>query len=107
LHANEVTLKQILITEGSKAYLTNKVDVENKLGFFQIYKRVVKRISDIILEINPTYLYSQMLVILIYEGAQKYHFFAEQPPALTNITNGCEDITTFYNDLVFKMIHKR
>ena len=51
-HINEVLLNQIIINENSKSYLTKSVDSENKEGLFMPYKRLVRRLSDIIIEYN-------------------------------------------------------
>ena len=65
-HINEVKLNRIIISESSKAYLNKHVDEENKEGFFLDYKELVRRVSDIVLEINPDYKYPHMLVSTTY-----------------------------------------
>ena len=51
-HIDQIKLYRIVISESSKAYFTKEVDQENKEGCFSGYKRIVQRVSDIILEIN-------------------------------------------------------
>jgi AcrR family transcriptional regulator len=46
---NEVLLNRIIIVESSKAYHTKDIDSENEKGFYKAYKRVVQRVSDIVL----------------------------------------------------------
>ncbi len=54
-HINEVVLNTIIINENSKSFLTKEVDKENKDGYFVIYKRIVKRLRDMIQNAQPNY----------------------------------------------------
>ena len=101
---DEVKLNQIVISESSKAYLTKEVDQENKIGAFLGYKQLVARVSEIILEINPNYAYSHMLVSTIIEGAHLQRYFADHLPRLTDVIEGEDATMTFYTDMVFKAI---
>ncbi len=102
-HIDEEKLYAIIVTESSKTYLTHQVDEENKEGDFQAYKNLVMQISEVILEINPSYPYSKMLVSNMIEGIHHQRFFAEHLPRLTDI--GPDDmIYQFYNEMIFKCI---
>ncbi len=103
-YINEVILHRIIIAESSKTYHTKEVDAENEKGYFKPYKRVVQRVSDIVLENNPRYKFPHMLVSTIIEGAHKQRYFSEHLPSLTDTEIGKNNITTFYKDLVFKAI---
>lgn len=103
-HINEIKLNSIVITEGSKAYLTSRVDEEHELGIFKQYKELVERISSIILEINPDFLYSHMLVSTIIEGSHFQRYFAEHLPGLTDVIEGEDSIQTFYIQLALNAI---
>ena len=103
-HINEVKLNRIVISDSSKAYLTREVDQENKDGAFMGYKRLVERVSDIILEINPSYKYPHMLVSTVMEGAHHQRYFAEHLPRLTDRVQGEDSIVEFYKEMVFKTI---
>lgn len=103
-HINEIKLNHILISESSKAYLTKSVDDENKHGVFSSYKQFVQRVSDIILEINPSYKYPHMLISTVIEGSHHQRYFSEHIPKLTDIVSGEDSITNFYNQLVFQAI---
>jgi len=103
-HINEVKLNKIMIRESYKGYLTKEVDSENQEGIFAIYKQLVKRVSDIILEIKPDYEYSHMLVSTMMEGAHLQRYFAEHLPRLTDVIVGEDSTVTFYKELVFKAI---
>lgn len=106
LNIDVVKLSNIVIIESSKAYLTKDVDQENEEGIFLGYKQLVERVSDIVLEINPTFKYPNMLVSTVIEGAHNQRFFAEHLPRLTNQIKGEDAICEFYLQMVFKTISK-
>lgn len=99
-HINEIKLHQIVIAESAKAYLTKAVDEDNKIGSFAGYKRLVERISSIILEIKPDYKYPHMLVSTVIEGMHHQRYFAEHLPSLTDSVAGEDAITNFYQHMV-------
>lgn len=103
LHINEVILNRIIINEYSKSYLTKEVDAENKEGYFVIYKRLVTRLRDMIVKINPKYAYASSLASTIIEGALHQHFLKEHFKSITD----CDSKTTptqFFTDLTFNAL---
>jgi AcrR family transcriptional regulator len=98
LHINEAILNKIIIQEFTKTLLTKEVDEENKEGFFLVYKRVINRIIQIIIEVNPEYGFAKSLASTIVEGALHQHFLKDH---LKTITNCDETIspTDFYINL--------
>ncbi|WP_299708306.1 TetR/AcrR family transcriptional regulator [uncultured Pontibacter sp.] len=106
-HIDEVTLQRIVVAESAKAYLTKEVDANNKEGFFLSYKRLCKRIAEIVHEINPDYKYPASLVSTIAESAHYQKFFALHLPSLTNIhEDGGSELEDFLTHMVFKAIEK-
>jgi AcrR family transcriptional regulator len=103
-HVNEVLLSEIIFSESLKTYHTKNVDIENKKGCFKAYKKVVQRVSDIILEIAPKFEFPHMLISTVIEGAHQQKFFAEHLPALTDITKEKSAISKFYTELVFNFL---
>lgn len=103
-YVNEVTLHRIIIAESSKAYHTKDVDKENAKGYYKTYKRIVQRISDIVLEIKPAYEYPHMLISTVIEGAHHQRYFSEHLPALTDVKKGQNTIVQFYKELVFRTV---
>lgn len=102
---DELKLNRIVIAESSKAYFNKAVDKDNQLGFFNQYKEIVKRVADIVLEINPKFLYAQMLISTVIEGSHHQRFFAQHLPRLTNVIKGEDDeVVNFYTELVFNEI---
>jgi len=102
-HINESILNKIIITEFTKTMMTKEIDIENKEGFFLIYKRVINRLVAMIEVVNPQYAYSKSLASSIVEGALHQHFLKNH---LKTITNCNENIspTEFYINLVARTL---
>jgi len=108
-YVNESILHKIIISEGSKAYLTREVSEDNKAHFFKPYKDLCAKIGDIILEFNPAYKYPRSLSSTIVEMAHFQNFFMMNLPALTDFGNDKDEmnIVTFLEELVFAAIRKQ
>jgi hypothetical protein len=105
-YVNESILHQIIIAEGSKAYLTKHVSEDNKYHLFKPYKDLCAKIGNIILEYNPDYKYPKSLSSTIVEMAHFQNFFMHHLPSLTDFGETKDDtnIVSFLEDLVFKTI---
>ncbi|MDX1461814.1 MAG: TetR family transcriptional regulator [Marinirhabdus sp.] len=103
-YIDEALLQRIIISESSKAYHTKNVDEENKKGFYRPYKRVVQRVSDMVLELYPDYRYPHMLISTVIEGAHQQYYFSRHLPSLTDVEKGNNDIVKFYCELVISSI---
>jgi len=102
-HVNEVKLNQIIINEYSKSYLTKEVDSENKEGYFEVYKRLITRLRDMILNINSNYKFATSISSTILEGALHQHFLKDHFKSITD----CSDIVTptkFFQNLTINAI---
>lgn len=103
VHISEQDLYDIVIAESTKIYLSSKVDMENEKGLFAGYKKLVGEINQIIQEINPDFIYGNMLISTVIEGVHHQKFFAAHLPKLTNNINQ-NSIQEFYENLVLKTI---
>ena len=105
-HVDEAQLHQILISEGSKAYLTNHVGIDNKQQFFQPYKDLCNSVGEIILECNPKYKYPHSLASTIIEMAHLQNFFMNHLPSLTDFSKSKDEseIIKYLEELVFNTI---
>ena len=103
-YVDEKQLSEIIITESVKAYHTKDVDSQNEKGYFRNYKKVVQRVSDIVLEVNPKYKFPHMLISTVIEGMHQQRYFAVHLPSLTDVNRGEDSIATFYNQLIFSAI---
>ena len=102
-YVNENILHQIIITEGTKAYLTKHVTEDNKDQLFKPYKDLCAKIGDIILTCNPKYKYSRSLASTIIEMAHFQVFFMHNLPSLTDFGKDKDEqkVVAFLEDLVF------
>ena len=107
-HVNENILHQIIIAEGTKAYLTKHVSEDNKDQLFKPYKDLCAKIGEIILDCNPKYKYPKSLASTIVEMAHFQNFFMNNLPALTDFGKDKDElkIVMFLEDLVFSSIKK-
>lgn len=105
-YIEESLLHQIVITEGSKTYLTKQVGEDNKQQFFKPYKDLCAVIGNIISECNPSYKYPKSLASTIVEMAHFQNFFMHNLPSLTDFGNSKQEteIISFLNDLVFSCL---
>ncbi|QNM86329.1 TetR/AcrR family transcriptional regulator [Polaribacter pectinis] len=97
-HINEISLYKIIINESSKSFLTKNVDLENKEGYFEIYKRLISRLERMILDIKPDYSFALNLASTILEGGLHQHYLIEHFPSITNFRKG-ESPTDFFIQL--------
>lgn len=107
-YINESLLHQIIISEGSKAYLTKQVGEDNKQQFFKPYKDLCAVVGSIISDCNPAYKYPKSLASTIIEMAHFQNFFMNHLPSLTDFgkTKEESEIVSFLNDLVFSSLKK-
>ncbi len=108
LYVDESILHQIIITEGTKAYLTKRVSEDNKDHLFKPYKDLCAVIGNMILECNPEYKYPKSLASTIIEMAHFQNFFMNNLPSLTDFgqDKNESEIVVFLEDLVFSSIKK-
>lgn len=102
-HINEVVLNKIIINENSKSYLTKEVDQENKDGYFIIYKRLINRLKEMILAVNPNYPFASSLSSTILEGALHQHFLKNHFPSMTNCSANISP-SDFFINLTFQTL---
>lgn len=98
-HINEVLLSQIVINEFSKSYLTKEVDTENKEGYFSVFKRLITRVKEMMIEVNPTYPYPLSLASTVIEGSLYQNFLKDHFTSITDC-NSSEEIKQFLIHLV-------
>lgn len=102
-HINEINLNNIIINENSKSFLTKEVDLENKEGYFVIYKRIVLRIRDMIKEVKPNYEFPSSLASTIIEGGLHQHFLKVHFASITDCKSNISP-TDFYTNLTLNTL---
>lgn len=108
-YVDESILHQIIIAEGTKAYLTKHVSEDNKDQLFKPYKDLCAKIGELILDCSPQYKYPKSLASTIIEIAQFQNFFMNNLPSLTDFGKDKDEskIVLFLEDLVFSSIKKK
>ncbi len=96
-HINEVVLNKIIIKESSKSYLTKEVDMENEEGYFAVYKRLILRLSALVLQVNPNYTFASSLASTIAEGSLHQHFLKNHFKSITNCNDTVSPTDFFVN----------
>ena len=96
-HINEVVLNSIIINENSKSFLTKEVDQENKDGYFVIYKRIISRLRDIIIENVPNYKFPSSLATTIVDGSLHQHFLKDHFSSMTDCKGEVKPSDFFIN----------
>jgi AcrR family transcriptional regulator len=97
-------LRSIVINESIKGFLTKEVDLEHESGIFsQVYK-FGDRVSAIIGEINPDYLYPKTLVSTILESSLLQNFNSQHLPGMLDSGPDSKDRYQFFYQLVTKAI---
>lgn len=104
-HINEVLLNQIVINEFSKSYLTKEVDVENKEGYFSVFKRLITRLKEMIVEIDPDYDYPSSLASTVLEASLYQSFLKDHFPSITDCSSS-EQTKNFLIHLITKTLKK-
>lgn len=103
-HIDLRLLHQIVTSESIKVYLTKDVNREDKEGYFTGYKRLVNRLSELVLDINPQYPYAHSLVTTVLEGTLLQKYFTDHIPAVSDFTDRPEAMTDFFKQMVFSTL---
>ena len=102
-HINEVLLSNIVINDYSKSYVAKEIDSENKVVYFDIYKRIIERIKEMIGNVDSAYRYPYSLASTIVEGSLQQYFLKGHLPSLTDCHEK-GDVTKYITHLVFNTL---
>lgn len=103
-HINEVALNTIIINESSKSFLTKDVDIENMDGYFSVYKRLVRRLTEMIKDVNKDYPFPSSLASTVIEGTLHQYFLKDHFSSLTD----CDESVTpseFFKQMVKTLVN--
>jgi len=101
---DELVLYRIIVNESSKSFLTKEVDQENKDGYFLAYKRIVTRLKEMIVAVDPNYAHPTSLASTIIEGALHQHFLRDHFASITDCAKNEVTPKDFFTNLVFKVL---
>jgi len=103
-HLDPDLLRYIVVNESLKGYMTKEVDSEHESGIFsQVYK-FSDRVTSLIKEINPSYLYPKTLVSTLMESSLMQSFNSQHLPGMIDAQPGSGDRFKFFHQLVKKAI---
>lgn len=105
-NVDENALQRIVINESDKTFLNKNVDEYNRSGAFLAFKSLCDRIAQIILEINPNYLYAHTLASTALEAAHHQIFFYDHLPRLTDHHKYGNDPYAQNYEFILEMITK-
>jgi AcrR family transcriptional regulator len=108
LDYNKFLLNQIVLSESSKVYLIKEVQEINTHQVFKPYKDLCNKISEVILNINPTYKYSRSLSSTLIETAHSQQYFSKNLPRLTDVADQKDEsfVFNFLYQFVFAALKK-
>lgn len=97
---------QLVVWEGSKAYLTRHVSKDNQDRLFKPYKDLCERIARIIQEYNASYPFSHSLASSLLELSHNQKYFKDNLPSLTDFSTKENDerIIQFLDSLIFSAL---
>lgn len=98
-HMDEKALSRIIPAESAKIFYNKKIRQEEKTGFFEGYKSLINRISDIIKEISPGYPFPQLLATTLLEGINRQKYYDEYLPSLIDKSTE-QPLKDFYKQLI-------
>ena len=104
---NSEKLHFIMIEQGNKIYHTDLTDENNSKGFYLSYKQYSETIAELIININPDYLYPHALATTLIESMFNHIYYANHLPRLTDFAKSEtpeEDIYKMLLDLVQRVL---
>jgi hypothetical protein len=106
LDYNKSYLNQIVLSESSKVYLIKEVKEINSFQVFKPYKDLCNKISEVMLNLNPSYNFSRSLSSTLIETAHSQQYFSKNLPRLTDVSNEKEEefVFNFLIQLVFSAL---
>jgi hypothetical protein len=106
LDYNKSFLNQIVLSESSKVYLIKEVKEINSFQVFKPYKDLCNKISEVMLSLNPSYIYARSLSSTLIETAHSQQYFSKNLPRLTDVSNEKEEdfVFNFLSQLVFSAL---
>jgi AcrR family transcriptional regulator len=93
-------LHQLVVAEWGRVYYSSAIDAEHQAGLFADYTRVCKRLSEMIIEVQPGYPYPSTLVSAVMNILFVQRYYAVHLPSLTELCEQDERITDFTLNLV-------
>lgn len=84
-YINQTKLHKVVVENANKVYHTKNVDSLNKEGYYINYKKIVKSLSEMILEIDSQFKYPIALATNLIEQSLNNEYYIEHLPSLTDL----------------------
>ena len=84
---DQFKLHRVIVENANKLYHTKNVDELNKEGYYGNYKKIVKLISQMILDIDPKFKYPVAFATNIIEHSLNNEYYMQHLPSLTDFTS--------------------
>lgn len=85
-YINQSKLHRVVVENATKVYHTKNVDALNKEGYYVNYKKIIKTLSEIVLEIDNGFQYPIALATNLIEQSLNNEYYIEHLPSLTDVT---------------------
>lgn len=86
-YIDELKLHNVVVENATKVYHTKNVDTLNKECYYVNYKKIVKTLSQIILEVDPKFKFPLAFATNLIELSLSNEFYITHLPSLTDVTN--------------------
>ncbi len=97
-------LRELMINESIKGYMTKTVDSEHESGLFDQVLKFGDRLSLIVKELNPEYEFPKTLISTVMEASILQSFNSVHLPEMTEATSKGSERYRFFHQLVFNAI---
>jgi AcrR family transcriptional regulator len=105
-YIDQEKLHTIVVENANKVYHTKKVDALNKEGFYMNYKKIIKTLSKIILDIDPDFKYPKALATNIIEQSLNNEYYLDHLPSLTDQDVGKSNSRAETINMIVYMINR-
>lgn len=102
-HIDESILYKIIVAEFNKMLLNKDVDIDNNEGYFLIYKRIIHRVTEMIVEVRPDYPYAKTLASSIVDGNLHQNHLKNHFKTITDLSDK-DCLSDFYIHLIKKTL---
>ena len=84
-YIDHTKLHRVVVENATKVYHNKNVDMLNKEGYYVNYKKIVKTLSEIILEIDPEFEFPKAFATNLIEQSLNNEYYIDHLPSLTDV----------------------
>lgn len=87
-YIDQQKLHAVVVENATKVYHTKNVDLLNKEGYYINYKKIIKTLSEMILEVDADFQYPIALATNLIEQSLNNEYYIDHLPSLTDKKKG-------------------